>query len=98
MAKKASKNLTPLSLTGPLDIQNATTLRSTLREQLSAEAQGFALDLAGVTACDTAGLQLLCAARKSALSAGRKWRLANPSEPVLRACSDIALSPEEIGL
>ena len=98
MAKRASKKVTAVRLEGALDVQNSAAIRATLSDHLSAGASVFALDLASVSACDSAGLQLLCAARRSALSAGAAWRLTNPSEPVLRACAEMALSPQEIGL
>ena len=98
MAKKTSKTSTPLRLDGALDIQNATALHARLTERLAVTTPVFALDLSGVTECDSAGLQLLCAARRSTISAGREWRLINPSQPILRACADVALSPEKIGL
>jgi anti-anti-sigma regulatory factor len=97
MARKA-KTPAPLRLEGALDIQNAALLYIALSDRQSLKPSVFEVDLAGVTACDSAGLQLLCAARKGTLTAGREWRLTTPSEPVLRACADVGLSPEEIGL
>lgn len=45
-------------------------------------APAIELDLSGVTAIDTAGLQLLVAARRSAANRGRELRFVTPSEPV----------------
>jgi anti-anti-sigma factor len=98
MATISPKALLPLRIEGALDVQNATTLRAAIIDRLSVPAPVYEIDLASVSACDSAGLQLLCAARQSALSAGAAWRLTNPPESVLRACAEMALSPKEIGL
>jgi len=98
MARKTSRKSVPLRLEGALDIQNAAAHHVTLSGWLAQPEPIFALDLSAVTDCDSAGLQLLCAARRSVLSAGHTWRPVHPSEPVLRACSEVAIKPEELGL
>jgi anti-sigma B factor antagonist len=97
MARKTTKQ-PPLQLEGALDVQNASNLHAALSDRVTLGAALVSLDLSGVTACDTAGLQLLCAARRSVLASGREWQLLNPSAPVIRACEETALSREEIGL
>ena len=98
MARKSSKTPALLRLEGALDIQNAATLYGSLSEHMNGKSAVFEIDLAAITGCDSAGLQLLCAARKSALSLGREWRLTNSPAAVLQACADVGLSPEQIGL
>jgi len=98
MARKTPPKSAPLRLEGALDIQHAAAHHTTLSGWLAQSVPAFALDLSAVTACDSAGLQLLCSARRSVLSAGRTWRLVHPSEPVLRACAEVAIKPEELGL
>jgi anti-anti-sigma factor len=97
MARKTPKQ-PPLQIEGALDVQNAANLHAALSDRVNLGAPIVSVDLVGVTACDTAGLQLLCAARRSVLASGRQWQLTNPSAPVIRACEEAALSPEEIGL
>src|SRR4051812_38381443 len=98
MARKTSKKPAPFRLDGALDIQNAASLQARLVEHIGQATPDVTVDLSEVTVCDSAGLQLLCAARRSVLSSGREWRPVNPSPAVLGACTDVSLSPENIGL
>lgn len=90
--------LGPLHLGGALDIQRVVELRDILNAQPATPQAPFEIDLASVTRCDTAGVQLLCSARRSAISNGRDWRPQQPSEAVLRACSEVGIQREELGL
>lgn len=49
----------------------------------------FIVPLARVTACDTLGIQLLCALERSAAGAGSRVAFDRPSEAVLRAAEAI---------
>ena len=98
MARKSAKKPVPFRLDGALDIQNAASLQARLVEHIGQATPEVTVDLSEVTACDSAGLQLLCAARRSVLSSSREWRLVNPSAAVLGACTDVSLSPENIGV
>ncbi|WP_158277347.1 STAS domain-containing protein [Opitutus sp. ER46] len=48
------------------------------------------IDLGAVTQCDTLGVQVLCAAMRSAWARGRLLRLAEPSPAVRRAAAAVA--------
>lgn len=97
MPRKSPATPQPPHLDGALDIQRAIERREELLPLLAGRSkQPIELDLSGVSACDTAGLQLLCAARRSAHSAARPWRLIKSSEAVLRACTEMAIQPEQI--
>ena len=68
-----------LRLEGELTIQQAARVRETLLVAIGA-AESLSLDLAGVTATDIAGLQLLCAAHRGAMAAGKSLhRTGQPS-------------------
>ena len=84
---------TPLSVEGELTIYVAAELRESLRSALASVPPGSALeiDLAGVTEMDSAGVQLLMAARKSAHAAGRALRLARPSPAVAEVFATLRL-------
>jgi anti-anti-sigma factor len=70
-----------LALQGELTISQAAALHAQLLEAVAAGVQQ--LDLGGITECDSAGVQLLLAARHSvAARQGRTLRLAPVSEPV----------------
>jgi anti-anti-sigma factor len=69
-----------LALDGELTIQQAAAVRERLLAALAAGLR--CLDLGQVSECDSAGVQLLLAARKSAEDAGLPLTLAPVSEPV----------------
>lgn len=71
------------ALAGALTIQTATEQLGLLREALATGAAE--LDLSAVSECDTAGVQLLVAARRQARARGTALALHNPSEPVREA-------------
>jgi anti-anti-sigma factor len=98
MAKKTAKRTSTLRLEGALDVQHAGDLQAMLLGHIGQASGGLTVDLTEVTTCDSAGLQLLCAARKSAHASGHQWRLANPSEPFLRASTEMGLDLQELGL
>lgn len=53
---------------------------------------GVMIDLGGATDFDLFGLQLICAARRSAEAAGKPFELRNVPEAFLRACDLAALT------
>jgi anti-anti-sigma regulatory factor len=95
MARKTSVTL---SLGGSLTIQQAEGVLDLLRKRFAEGKAKLSVSLENISACDTAGLQLLCAARQSALLANRPWQPAKPSSELLRACTDTAITPAQIGL
>ena len=91
----------PLSIEGELTIYRAAELCDVLKASLAAtpEHGTLALDLRGVTEMDSAGAQLLLAAKKSALATGRALRVAGSSGAVdevlaiLRLASQFTATP-----
>ena len=77
-------NSSLLRIDGELTIYRAAELAVALKTALAAVADGGALelDLSGVAEMDSAGVQLLLAARRSALESGRALRLAARSAAV----------------
>jgi anti-anti-sigma regulatory factor len=70
-----------LEIAGSLDVYAAEQLRQTLIGDLRT-AESPAVDLSAVESCDAVGIQLLCAARRSAEGYGKPVAFLNPSEPV----------------
>jgi anti-anti-sigma factor len=82
-----------IQLTGDLDIYNVETTRDALAALL-ADGQGLDLDLSGVESCDAAGVQLLLAARRSALAAAKTFSV-RTSAPAVTKCGElIGLPPQ----
>jgi len=65
-----------------MTVYTCAQLQPLLLEQLTKHSGARELDLSRVNEMDTAGLQLLLAARKLANAAGRELRIANPSRAV----------------
>ncbi len=84
-----------LQIEGELTIYRAAELRETLQAALAALPDGadLAIGLAGVTEMDSAGVQLLVAARNSAAAAGRALRLRDPSPAVADVFATLNLAP-----
>jgi ABC-type transporter Mla MlaB component len=84
-----------LKISGPLQVSEADALRASLLVT-AAQSQPATIDLSEVEECDTASLQLLCAARKPSPTSGRRLELRNPSEALLKISSALGLSTEEL--
>ena len=76
-----------LRLAGDLDIYSVEPARDAFGTNL-AKLPGLNLDLAGISACDTAGLQLLIAARRSAVAAGKSFTIL-ASAPAVEKCAEL---------
>ena len=76
-------------LTGELTIQHAASQCQRLREWLDGGV--LAIDLSGVDACDSSGVQILVAARRSAASRGQSLELLRASPAVLEVFGRYAL-------
>jgi phospholipid transport system transporter-binding protein len=73
-----------LGLSGALGIYEAETVRQAILEHLAARSE-LVLDLRAVEACDTAGAQILCAARRTAGQAGKPIRFLGVA-PAITEC------------
>ena len=83
----ASKEPNTLRLAGELDLYSVETACEALLDHL-ARQPGLELDLSGVEACDTAGLQLLLAVRRSAAAASKSFAIHTPS-PAIEQCGEL---------
>ena len=85
---------TPFRIDGELTIYRAAELCDALKIVLSGVAGGDALelDLSEVTEMDSAGVQLLMSARKTAQAAGRDFRLSGHSQAVLEVFETLDLA------
>lgn len=72
---------------------------SAFREKLLAVLEndpGLELHLGGVTDCDTAGLQLLCSARKLAKQLKKRFSISSVPQTILEVLERAGLDPDEI--
>lgn len=72
-----------LRLQGDCNIYSAEALKAALLRALAEPQATLELDLAGVTEIDTAGLQVLMAAKNFARAGGQQLQFASHSAPVL---------------
>lgn len=77
-------------LEGDLTIATAALWQPRLGEPL-ARGAGLVVDLSAVSACDTIGLQLLCAAWRSAARKGLRFSICRTPESFVGACAGIGL-------
>ena len=80
----------PFRLEGSLDLYAAAQLRATLTDCL-ARPDSAEFDLSGIDACDTAGLQLLLAARATAAARGHTVSFVAIPEAVEDCCRRLGL-------
>lgn len=79
-----------LSIDGELTIRSAIANRDRLLAALADHGE-LEVDLAGVSEFDSAGVQLLVAARKSATAAGKVLRLAGASPAIVEVLDFLGL-------
>lgn len=72
-----------IALDGEITIYRAAEIRQTLLAALEDSAQGLDIDLAAVTEIDSAGVQLLMAAKRAAQAAGHPLSMSNHSAAVV---------------
>lgn len=80
----------PLHLAGALDLYQIETARAALLAHLNTHTAAV-VDLSRITGCDTAGLQLLIAADRSARAAGRRFNLLAPPSAVRKCAEQLGL-------
>ena len=74
-----------LKVKGNCVIQDLLPLQKTMLELIESERSSVELDLSGVEAIDTAGVQLLAVCRNNALEKGKTFRIGSESEAVREA-------------
>ena len=74
-----------LKVKGNCVIQDLLPLQKTMLELIESERSSVELDLSGVEAIDTAGVQLLAVCRNNALEKGKTFRINSESEAVREA-------------
>jgi anti-anti-sigma factor len=89
-----------LKLAGSIEISGAKELQDSLRDFIAGTARAI-VDLSEVDACDTAVLQLLYSARKTAERSGTQFEFARLSAAIRDASAALGLSlteaPDAIG-
>jgi anti-anti-sigma factor len=85
----------PLTLSGEWSIDNAEELRKFLADSLES-GPDVILDLSGVLACDTAGLQLICSLRQTAVQRGGRLRIAALSPAIEETAAALGLPIPEL--
>ncbi len=79
---ETSAAVAQLSIDGELSIYRAAELKPLILQAVAASRE-LEIDLSGVTECDTAGVQLLLLAKRSAAEAGHALRLVRHSAVVV---------------
>lgn len=80
-------------LAGDLDIYNVQAARDALLQHLAGK-HGLELDFSGIETCDAAGIQLLVAARRSALAIGEAFSIHAPG-PTIEKCGELLGLPPQ---
>ena len=83
-----------LKVAGVLNIAVADAMRDSLRDWLASHPD-LRLDLSGVESIDTAIVQLLRSARKSALKLGKPFLVLSISAAALETRAELGLTPED---
>ena len=84
-----------VQLAGDLDLYNVEAARDALVRHLTGKG-ALEFDLSGVETCDASGIQLLVAARRSALALGKGFSI-HPPAPALEKCRELlGLLPESL--
>ena len=82
-----------LAVSGSLEIDAANELRQALLVCLSQQSE-VVLDLSSVDKCDVTGLQVLLAGQRSALAAGKAFRILGVPAAVTESAAALGLSLE----
>ena len=84
-----------LKIEGPMSIYEVATLREELSACLE-NSEGLELDIEGVTDCDTAGIQLIYAARKTAEQGEKQFHVTGAPQTVLDTLRSAGLKMDEV--
>ena len=97
MEKEEKDGQVLLKIRGALSIYEAAILREELAACLD-QHQGLTIDLKEVSDCDTAGVQLLCSAHKTARNAGKAFALTGAPDAVHETLTRVGLDPGILAL
>ncbi len=86
---------TCLKIEGALSVYEVAELREKILAYLEKNKE-LILDLDEVTECDTAGIQLLYSARKTAEEEGKTFTVTSASDPVFEAITRIGLVSSDV--
>ena len=95
ITRKEKDGTVTLKIEGSLSIYEAAAFREELLTCFE-KFEDLTLVLNGVDDCDTAGLQLLCAARKTAEATGKTLTVSDAPQPVTDTLQSAGLNPDEI--
>ncbi len=84
-----------LSIEGPMTVNDAAALRDEMLACFN-DYKGLILDLNEVSECDTAGIQLLCAARLTAESTGKSFKVSQASMSSMSTLERAGFDPDAI--
>lgn len=93
MNDDATSTPPPVALGPEWTINEAAQLRERLIACIDASGGACRLDMSAVSACDSAGVQLLLAARRSAQQRGHQLELLQPSDAVRQSLLRYGLAP-----
>lgn len=93
--QSCSREETPLQVDGELDIRGLDELHRLFAEVLG-RGPDIVVDLAGVQACDTAALQLICSLRKTAVERGQRLHVAALSPAIENIAAALGLPIQEL--
>ncbi len=95
VSKKEKKGTAKVKIKKAITVYETVELHSQLRENIE-KNDSVELDLSAVTDCDTAGVQLIYSAVKTAKNNGTILNVVNASGAVLTAVNRTGFDPEEI--
>lgn len=79
---------------GRIDARSQQAVAETVDELWTEPFEALWVDLAGAHDIDDAGVELLCAVRRRALSCGRRFLIRSPSTPVTRRLEQAGMWPQ----
>lgn len=94
ITKSATGQGMRLSITGEVDVSNASTLREALNQELDEGTGDIAVDISAVPYIDSTGIGVLVGAAHRASELGRSLSVERPQRNVARVLSLLGVSSE----
>ena len=85
-----------LKIKGAMSVYEAASIKDELAACFKSHDRVI-LDVDGVTDCDTAGVQLILSAFRTAENTGKTFEVRGTSDPVRKSTVDLGLRPSAIG-